>query len=335
MRQTALKRRVGALLGKTHLSPPSRAHDEWGQFDWWRRLLLPTDFRSQALVCQEESLECREFVTERLSLRESRKAATLQVSEAQKLQRDLDYHPQEFRNQRITLIENEEKVKCSRCRGKGRTDCSPQVRCPNCKGRRTRIDFCFTCGGSGRAGQDQKEQCWACRGRGTRSEDCPACAGVYSGSTGRVRCNRCGGAGWVVCRTCAGAGEKVRATLVTRCYTCSSDHQFQPGSLNVDPFKSGVTAQHFKSVRGDLVRREFQTPPSTAVVLQRLSIFSYLVELRTCRYRNTEFCLTRISSGSGARVVSRNLPWSRARAAAAGIMCALVVAALSAALLVS
>lgn len=335
MRQPALMRRVGALLGKAHLSPPSHSLDEWSQVQGWRRLFLPSDFRLQALVCHEETRECHEFTTEYLSLRENRRVATLQVGEARKYHGVLSYHPQEFRNHRVTLIENEEKVQCSRCKGKGRTDCSPEVRCPSCKGRRTRIDFCFTCGGSGRAGQDQKEQCWSCRGRGTRSEDCAACAGVYTGSTGRVRCNRCGGVGWVVCRTCSGAGEKVQARLVTRNYTYSTDSRFRLEGLDTSGLTNGLAARHFKPVAGDLVHRELQAPAHAGVILQRLSIFSYAVELRTYRYRGTRFFLSRISSGKGARVVTKNLPWSRPRVATACILVAVALAALSTALLVS
>ena len=335
MRQIALKRRVGALFGRIHLPPAMPVSDEWSQIEWWRRLFLPSDFKQHAVLTSEEILECRQFATEYLSLKESRRVATLQVSEARKYHRDLGCHPQEFRNQRVTFIEDEETLKCNRCRGKGRIDCSPEVRCPSCKGRRTRIDFCFTCSGSGRAGQDQKEQCWACRGRGTRSEDCAACAGVYGSSTGRVKCNRCGGLGWVICRPCAGAGEKVRARLVTRDYRRFTEDHFRLGSLDMDQYKNGLTLQHVKSVKGDLDKRELQTPASAGVVLQRLSEFSCAVSLRTYGYRDTRFYVNRISSGGGARVVTSNLPWSRPKAAAMSVLTAIVLAAISTALLLT
>ena len=260
--------------------------------------------------------------------------ATIKAGEARTYRRDMDNHPQEFRNQQITFIDKEEKLKCGRCKGKGRTDCSPDVPCPSCKGRRTRNEFCFTCGGSGRAGQDQKEQCWSCRGRGTRSEDCAACAGVYSGSTGRVKCNRCGGSGWLVCRTCAGAGEKVRARLTTRLYTCSEESHYRLGILGTDRFKNGLVPRHFASISGDLVHLEFQTSANETVVLQRLGVYRYAVASRICRYKETEFYVNRIATTHGVKFVTCNLPWSRPRLISAGVIGALAICLLASLLLV-
>ena len=335
MRQTRLKSRVSAFLGRKHPSPTSRVSDEWSRIEWWRRLLLPADFASQVHFCRQENLEYRKFTTEYLTLRESQKVATIKAGEARTYSRNLSNHPREFSNQRITLIENEAKLRCHRCRGKGKIDCSPEVPCPSCKGRRTRNDFCFTCGGSGRAGQDHKEQCWSCRGRGTRSEDCATCAGVYSSSTGRVRCKRCGGAGWVVCRSCAGAGEKVRATLVTRKYTCSTEYHFLLAGLRPDQFSNGLTPHHFKTIPGYLVHREFRAPSSDAVILQRLGVYSYPVESKTYRYKGAEFYVNRIATGNGARLVSSNLPWSLPKLISAGVFGSLAVCLLAALLLVS
>lgn len=330
MREIALKKRVGAWFGKRPLVASGRIFDARAGVPWWRRLLLPADFASQAVICQEENLECRKIVTEYLSIRESRHTATLKVAEARDYPRPPDDHPREFKNQRFTYIDNEENLKCHRCKGKGRIDCSPDVPCPSCKGRRTRNDFCFTCGGSGRAGQDQKEQCWACGGRGTRSEDCAACAGLYSGSTGRVKCNRCGGAGWAVCRTCAGAGERVRARLTTRRYTCSTESHFRLGSLGTDRLNNGLSPRHFESLPGNLLGQEFQPPSSDSVVLQRLGVYTFAVESRTCRYRKTEFCVNRISTSHGVKFVHRRLPWSIPRLISAGVISTLVICLLAA-----
>ena len=333
MRQIALKKKVGALLGKTLLPPATPVFDVWSGVAWWRRGFTPADLGSQAVLCQVENLECKRLVTEYLSLRESCRTATIRVGEALAYRRDLDSHPREFRNRRITFIRNEEKLKCQRCRGKGRIDCSPDVPCPSCKGRRTRNDFCFTCGGSGRAGQDQKEQCWSCSGRGTRSEDCVACAGVYSGSTGRVRCNRCGGAGWVVCRACAGAGEKVCAQLATRHYTGSIEDRYQLGSMCPGQLKNGLAPRHFASISGDLAGREFQTPTSEGVALQRLGVYTYAIESRTYRYKGRDFYVSRISSGGGVKFVSKNLPLSIARLFSAGVIGTLAICLLASLLL--
>ena len=311
MLQVALKRKVSALLGKRYLSPTTHVSNEWGRIEWWRRMFLPADVSSQAFPCHEENLECREFVTEAVSVQEKQKLVTLRVGETQKYRRDPDCCPQEFRNQRITFIADEEKVKCNRCKGKGKIDCSPEVPCPNCKGRRTRNDLCFSCKGSGRAGQDQREECWACRGRGARSEDCAACANVYSGSTGRVRCKRCGGSGWVVCRSCAGAGERVRAKLIIRNYTCSTDYQFRLDGLGPAQFRNGLAPNHFKSLPGNLVHQETQTPSKATAISQRLSVFSYRVESSTYSYKGADFHLNQISSDSGARLVTNRLPWSQ------------------------
>lgn len=333
MRQIALKKRVVSWFGRGPLAQNDRIFDVRSGVAWWRRIFLPADFGSQAVICQEEGLECKKLVTEYLSVKEIHRTATLKVAEAREYHPAPDCHPREFRNQRLTSIDVAENLKCLRCNGKGRIDCSPDVPCPSCKGRRTRNDFCFTCGGSGRAGQDQKEQCWSCGGRGTRSEDCAACAGVYSGSTGRVRCKRCGGAGWIVCRTCAGAGEKVRVQLNTRHYACSAESHYRLGSLGPDRLRNGLAPRHFDSISGDLVHREFQTPSGDAVVLQRLGVYAYAVESRTYRYRETNFYVNRISSGNGVKFVSCNLPWSIPRLAAAGITGAVFICFLAGSLL--
>jgi len=335
LRQIALKRRVDAWLGKRRLSPSARAFNGSSRLEWWRRLFLPTDFAELAVLCCEENLECREYVTEHLTICESFRTATIKVGEARKYHRYPGCHPREFRNQRITFIDNEEKLKCHRCKGIGKIDCSPEVRCPSCKGRRTRNEFCFACGGSGRASQDHNEQCWSCRGRGTRSQDCAACAGVYSSSTGRVRCNRCGGAGWVVCRTCEGAGEKVRATLIARRYSHSTERHYQLGGLAAGIFGNGLAPHHFKSIPGCLVHQEYQTPSDPAVILQRLGVYSYPVESKTYRYKGAEFHVNRIATGNGARLVSRNLPWSLPKLITAGVIGSLTVCLLAALLLVS
>lgn len=333
MRQIALKKKVDALFSRRPLLAGDGVFDVWSGIEWWRRLFLPADFASQFVLCREENLECSKLVTEYLSVKESHRMATIKVGEARTYQRDLNSHPLDFRNRRITFIQNEETLKCSRCKGKGRIDCSPDVPCPSCKGRRTRNDFCFTCGGSGRAGQDQKERCWSCGGRGTRSEDCAACAGVYSGSTGRVRCKRCAGAGWVVCRKCAGAGERIRARLTTRHYTCSAESHYRLGSLRTDQLRNGLDPRHFGSISGNLINQEFQPPSSDTVVLQQLATYTYAVESRTYRYKGTEFNVNRISAGSGVKFVARNLPWSKPRLAAAGLLGSFVFGLSSALLL--
>ena len=334
MRQIVLKKRVGSWIGRRPLPPAARVFDVWRGVGWWQRLLLPSDFASQAILCQEENLECRRLLTEYLSVSESRRIATLRVGEAREYGWDSPSHPSEFRNRRITFIENEERLKCNRCRGKGRIDCSPDVPCPSCRGRRIRNDFCFTCGGSGRAGQDQKEQCWSCGGRGTRSEDCAACSGIYSGSTGRVRCQRCGGAGWVVCRACAGAGEKLRVRLATRHYTCSAERHYQLGGLAADRFKNGLAPRHFGSFPGRLSFQEYQTPEGGTVVMQRLSVSCYAVASRIYRYRETDFWVNRISADDSVKFVTGNLPWSKPRLAAASIVGAMFIGFLATSFLV-
>ena len=334
MRQIALKKRVDAWIGKKHLPPAAHAFNDWSGLEWWRRLFLPADFEALTILRREENLECRAFVTEHLTVRENCRTATISAGEARKYHRNPDHHPREFRNRRITFIENEKKLQCNRCKGKGKMDCSAEVRCPSCKGRRTRSEFCFSCGGTGRAGQDHKEPCWSCRGRGIRSEDCAACAGVYSTSTGRVRCGRCGGAGWVVCRACAGAGEKVRATLITRRYSHSTARRYQLEGLGAGMFGNGLAPHHFESTPGYLVHREYQAPTGPAVIMQRLGVYSYPVESRTYRYKGVDFYVNRIATGNGARLVTKNLPRSRPRLAAACILGTLLLSALSAALLV-
>ena len=333
MRQIALKTRLGALLGHKHSPADIRSSRELTHVEWWRRWFLPSDFWSQVELCSRDSVHCRKFLTEYLSVRERRRVATVRVGDTQNYRRELDYHPEDFRNQRVTLIENEERISCGPCKGQGTIDCSPEMPCPNCKGRRTRKDYCFSCGGSGRSGAEGKEVCWPCGGRGIRSEGCAACADVYSSSTGRVRCGRCGGAGWVLCRRCAGAGAKVRANLVFRKYSLSTEVHYRMGGLEAGKFRYGLAPRHFRSLPGKLVKRETLSPASATAPVQRVSEFCYGVEVRTFRYKGSEFHLNRIDSSGGARRVWSNLPWSSPRLAFAGVLSAVAVTLVAAFLL--
>ena len=76
MRQIALKRRVDAWLGKRHLPPVAQAFNGRSGLEWWRRLFLPADFEALSILCREENLECRAFVTEHLTVRDSYRTAT-------------------------------------------------------------------------------------------------------------------------------------------------------------------------------------------------------------------------------------------------------------------
>ena len=329
MRQIALKTRLVALLGHWHSAGDTRGSSQGNPVEWWRRWLLPSDFWSRVELCSRDSVECRKYLTESLSVRERRRVATVRVGDAQNYRRGLDYRPEDFRNQRVTLLEESEKVSCGPCKGQGRIDCSPEMPCPNCKGRRTRKDYCFSCGGSGRSGAEGKEVCWTCGGRGIRSDGCAACADVYSGSTGRVRCGRCGGAGWVLCRRCAGAGARVRANLVLRKYSRSTEVHFQLGGLEPDKFRYGLAPKHFRNLPGNQVRQETQAPAAGTAALQRVTEFSYGVEVKTFRYKGAEFHLNRIASNGGARRVSSNLPWSSPRLTLAGALSATAVTVLA------
>jgi len=102
-----------------------------------------------------------------------------------------------------------------------------------------------------------------------------------------------------------------------------------------DRFKNGLSPRHFVSFSGHLSLQELQTPEGGAVVMQRLSVFSYAVESRTYRYKGADFYLNRISSGNGARLATANLPLSKCKLASTVIAGALVLAALPALLLVS
>ncbi len=314
--------------------PASPVSGEWGDVPRWRRWFLPSDFVRHAALQREETREYRRLLTECLVVKESHRTAIIRPDRAPKYGKGDHPHPEEFRKQRFTIIECAERVRCARCLGRGRKDCSPDTRCPNCRGRRTRIEFCFACGGSGRAGMEQKEQCWACRGSGSRSEDCAVCAGVLTGSAGRVRCKRCGGAGWVVCRRCAGAGVLLRARLTTRRYSRHTRESCLPQQGDYFPTLDSRLSRRLRSMPGELVSREFQTPSGTAVALERVSIFSYRVETRTYCYKDREFRLHRIFGANGPSTVTGMLPWSGPRLAWAGVGSIILLSTLAALLLV-
>jgi len=139
--------------------------------------------------------------------------------------------------------------------------------------------------------------------------------------------------GWVVCRGCDGAGVKLRADLVIRRYRAYAEVHYRLGGLEVDRSRFGLDPKHFNSLPGKLVRQEMLTPSAARVALQRTSEFSYGVEVRTFRYKGAEFHVNRIESGGEARLVTRNLPWSKSKLVLAGFLGAAAVCAPAAFLL--
>ena len=210
---------------------------EWHQQAWLTRLFLPGDFLTSVSVVESENLVCQKATLEFLDMEDKVEVKTMKGSEAGKYSTNVDYRPQEFKNETLRLITNEMgvncgdcsgngqticgkcsgdgEITCDRCKGRGQVACDTTKDCESCRGSGTRSEKCGNCGGGGgvyggtdKDGNAHGRPCPSCGGSGRRDSDCGKCNG------GQVRCDRCGGRGNVGCGRCDKTG-------ILRCDRCS------------------------------------------------------------------------------------------------------------------
>ena len=350
----------------------------WRQKAWLQRLFLPGDFLEQVTQVGAENMVCHKTAVDCLAMSDEVEGITVRSDETGKYSTDLDYRPQEFKNETLKIIANAVGVACGGCSGAGQHTCGScsgrgQVTCGSCSGRGEvtcdTTKSCGSCGGSG----TRSESCGSCNGRGNvyagtdkdgnmRGRPCPSCGGngrstsdCGNCSGGRVTCDRCGGrgrvdcgkcgrsgiltcggcsgSGIVVCGTCRGSGSLVQAEIITRKFSHSKELAYQLSGLAENEFKNGLDGKHFKSMTGDLVSEEFQTPANQSIVLQRQSVHSYDVLSHRYTYRDAPFSLNRITSDGASKYVASGVPLSKTRTAIAGGMFFAAAAAVAALLI--
>ena len=304
----------------------STAHDEllegWRQKAWLQRMFLPGDFLDQTSMVGSEGLVCHKTITEYLAMNDQVETKTVRDQDAGNYSTDINYRPQEFKNETVKIISNSMDVGCGECSGGGRVSCPPTMRCGSCKGsgQRRRREECMQCDGDGEVRQAgfmnfDKARCRACSGRGKVVVICPCsrCAGG-----GQEVCNKCKGSGAVTCGRCEGSGKLVQGDVITRKFSCSKELTYQLSGLGENEFKNGLDGKHFKPLEGDLIYQQFQTPGDPSTVLEHKSVHSYDVLSHHYSYNGSSFSLNRITSGSALKYVASGVPLSKTRTAIAG-----------------
>ena len=311
---------------------------EWHQKAWLRRLFLPGDFLPSVSVVGSENLVCYKTTMEYLEMNDQVKAKTMKRSEARRYSTDLNYRPQEFKNETRKILNNATVIRCNdcsghgevtcqKCSGRGESACSTTQKCGRCDGAGQRRQTCNRCNGSGEdryAGNiPVKPRCPDCHGSGQDRGRCDDCLGRGQTTckrckgSGRITCGSCRGSGLLDCDRCGATGELVAGNVITRKFSRSTEWSYQLTGLPADEFKNGLDGKHFKSMTGDLVSEEFQPPAASNIVLQRQSVHSYDVLSRRYSYQDAEFCLNKITSGSGSKYAASGLPLSKGKVWAA------------------
>ncbi len=293
---------------------------EWGRRSRLARMLLPGDLLQESVASGDEILECHRRTLDSVTMEDRVKGRVVKLVEARKYSSDLNYRPQEFKNQSLTLINDAREVDCANCSGSGIVSCPTRMRCRDCGGSGRIRENCSTCGGSGRTGWNNEYNCLGCSD-GKREVDCRNCR------FGEVVCDRCNGRGYVGCDKCDTEGKLVQANFITRKFSASSKVNYQLSGLDEDKFKNGLEKKHFSSSPGNLIYQEYQAPNGKDTTLERLTIHSYDVLSRQFDYRGNEYFLNSIVANGTQKIVPKGLPLSKPKVAAACASLLTVVAA--------
>ena len=325
---------------------PDELLEGWRQQAWLQRMLLPGDFLNQVSVAGAESLVCHKTTNEYMVMNDRVETKIVRDRDAGSYSADINYRPQEFKNETLKIMYNGRDVSCNDCSGRGQVPCSTTMECRTCRGTGQEDVKCWNCDGRGeyvssrteyrrdpgtffRGSADSefehRQRCYDCRGRGKVPERCSGC-----GASGQVVCNRCNGAGAVLCKRCEGKGQLVEGEIITRKFSCSKELTYQLSGLGENEFKNGLDGKHFKSLEGDLIYQEFQTPGNPDTVLEQKSVHSYDVVSREYSYNGSSFCLNHITSGSASKYVASGVPLSKTKTAIAGAVFFVAAAAIAA-----
>ena len=267
---------------------------EWGRRSRLARLLRPGDLLQESVASGEEILECHRRTLDFLTMEDRVNSRVVKSAEARKYSPDLNYRPQDFRNQSLNLIDNAHEVLCANCSGLGLVSCPTRMRCRDCGGSGRVRRNCDSCGGSGRVGLDREHHCMACTD-GKREVDCRNCR------FGEVVCEQCNGRGYVDCNKCDTEGTLVQANFINRKFSASSQVNYQLSGLSENEFKNGLARKHFNSFPGNLIYQEYQAPQGQNTSMERLTIHSYDILSRQFSYKGDEFSLNSIVAPTAPR----------------------------------
>lgn len=308
--------------------------EEWLEQAWLRRKFMPGNFLDQVSLVSTENLVCHKTTNEYMVMNDQVETKTVRDREVGNYSGDINYLPPEFKDETIKIMYNDRDVSCNNCSGRGQVPCPTTMECKTCQGTGQVNEKCWNCDGRGeyvssrteyrrdpgvffRGSADSefehKQRCYECRGRGRLPERCSGC-----GASGQVVCSRCNGAGEVLCKQCEGKGQLVEGEIITRKFSCSRELTYQLSGLGENEFKNGLDGNHFKSLEGNLIYQEFETPADPDTVLERKSVHSYDVLSHHYTYRDSPFSLNRITSGSALKYVASGVPLSGSKTSVAG-----------------
>ena len=300
----------------------------WSRKAFLQRLFLPQDFMENVSPTGEETLVCHKTTNDYLAMNDHAEKKTVKTGEAKRYSTNVSYRPKEFKNETLKIFADTKKVTCDKCRGNRRVSCPTKQKCSGCGGsgrREKTMSGTHTSSTPDRvvtSGSGRFESTTTVRGSSSsRSYEykvkviCDKCSG-----RGEVTCSRCGGSGRVVCDRCSGAGVLVSGNLITRRFAHSQEMEYQLTGLEKNEFKNGLSGKHFRSVEGDLLSSEYETPSDPETVLQRKNVHSYSVLSRQYSYKNAQFHLNEITSTNNMKHVATGLPFSKMRVAVASIL---------------
>lgn len=292
------------------------------------RWLLPRDFLNEVQLGDTvDESTCTKYTTKSLAMSERETIKTLKLKDQMKYTTPLGYVPTGFKNETVHIMLNGAAVNCSVCSGRGMIDCPPEVPCQRCEGKARVQEVCRDCKGSGqvkvfRAAIDdyQTVRCnrSGCR-NGIYQGDCPRCLsphGTRHGSTGMVQCSRCNGVGELPCRACASEGQVIRAKILTRKFSHSTNVVFNSDGLDRNKFRNGIKRYHFWRLKGNLLSDDIEEYPDHAGVVRRQeTVEVFDIRTATFTYKGKPFTVSSIM-GEKEKFVTAKAPFAKKKLAA-------------------
>ena len=232
--------------------------DQWMNQRGWRNPFMPWRSNARWKPGVTKTISAGRTKVQEMALEEKGEEKEILPDDVDGYSRETDYVPPEFKNERITVLEDYSVVNCGGCRGSGKLACPEEQRCGSCGGKGSTRRHCRNCLGKGTETRTSRTShkdtgvlwdtewgssstthevdCRSCEGSGWISETCGSCRG-----TGAVRCSKCKGRGYVTCKRCKGGGEVVEAILLQRRFKTSISEWAQ---------EEQVPAKYLKGLQG-------------------------------------------------------------------------------------
>lgn len=227
------------VVNESKESAPWPVFDEWMNQRGWRKLFMPWRSSARWKAGVTRTISAGRTEVKAIVVEDKRERKEILPKDVKGYSQDLDYVPDTFKNERVTLLEDYTVIDCRDCSGDGTLECPPKQSCGNCGGRGANRRQCGDCSGTGKETRSSRTShkdtgilwdtewgsstttyevdCRSCQGEGWKTIRCGTCRG-----TGDVRCSKCSGKGYVTCKRCKGGGEVVNAELIQRNYKVST-----------------------------------------------------------------------------------------------------------------